>query len=91
MAGGGSAYTGVDTAINSTIRLYRANGSTSTKIINNVAHASSASIATSASISTSATRLNNFKNLLSTSTDKPSNWESYGNSVVLYNTTRLTD
>ena len=91
MAGGGSAYTGVDTAINSTIRLYRANGSTSTKIINNVAHASSASIATSASISTSATRLNNFKNLLSTSTDNPSNWESYGNSVVLYNTTRLTD
>lgn len=41
-SGSGNAFTAVDTASNSTIKLTRANGGTVQKVINNVAHATSA-------------------------------------------------
>lgn len=78
-----TAFTVLDTTTNNVIRLTRANGVTVQKTINNVAHS------TSASVATTATRLNTFKNLLSTSTDTTKNWKPYGNSVVLYNSSRL--
>ena len=78
-----TAFTGLDTTTNNIIKLTRANGGTVQKTINNVAHS------TSASVATTATRLNTFKNLLSTSTDTTKNWKPYGNSVVLYNSSRL--
>ena len=47
-AGGGNAFTAIDTATNNVVKLTRANGETVQKTINNVAHATSATIATSA-------------------------------------------
>ena len=49
-AGGGSAFVGLDTTTNNVVKLTRANGGTVQKTINNVSHATSASIATSANI-----------------------------------------
>lgn len=42
-AGGGNAFTAIDTATNNIVKLTRANGSTVQKIIDNVSHASTAS------------------------------------------------
>lgn len=47
-AGGGNAFTGLDTATNNIVKLTRANGGTVQKTINNVSNASSASYANSA-------------------------------------------
>ena len=49
-AGGGSAFVGLDTTTNNVVKLTRANGGTVQKTINNVSHATSASIATTANI-----------------------------------------
>lgn len=54
-SGSGNAFTSIDTAVNSTIKLTRANGGTVQKIINNVAHSTSAT--TSEKLST-ARRIN---------------------------------
>ena len=54
-AGGGNAFTGLDTATNNIVKLTRANGGTVQKTINNVSNASSASYATSAENATNAT------------------------------------
>ena len=47
-AGGGNAFTAIDTATNNVVKLTRANGGTVQKTIDNVSHATSATIATSA-------------------------------------------
>lgn len=49
-AGGGSAFVGLDTTTNNVVKLTRANGGTVQKTINNVSHATSATIATTANI-----------------------------------------
>lgn len=54
-AGGGNAFTGLDTATNNIVKLTRANGGTVQKTINNVSNASSASYATKAENATNAT------------------------------------
>lgn len=49
-AGGGNAFTGLDTTINNKVKLTRANGGTVEKTINNVSNASSASFASTATL-----------------------------------------
>ena len=49
-AGGGNAFTGLDTSTNNKIKLTRANGGTVEKTINNVSNASSASFASTATL-----------------------------------------
>lgn len=53
-AGGGNAFVDLDTTTNNVVLLTRANGSTVSKTINDVSHASSATIATSATIASTA-------------------------------------
>lgn len=54
-AGGGNAFTGLDTTTNNKVKLTRANGGTVEKIINNVSNASSASFASTATLASTAT------------------------------------
>lgn len=49
-AGGGNAFTAIDTATNNVVKLTRANGGTVEKTINNVSNASSASFASTATL-----------------------------------------
>lgn len=49
-AGGGNAFTGLDTITNNKVKLTRANGGTVEKTINNVSNASSASFASTATL-----------------------------------------
>lgn len=53
-AGGGSAFVGLDTTTNNVVKLTRANGGTVQKTINNVANATSASIANTARLASTA-------------------------------------
>lgn len=53
-AGSGSAFVGLDTTTNNVVRLTRANGGTVQKTINNVANATSASIANTARLASTA-------------------------------------
>ena len=54
-AGGGNAFTGLETTTNNKIKLTRANGKTVEKTINNVSNASSASFASTAILASTAT------------------------------------
>lgn len=54
-AGGGNAFTGLDTTTNNKIKLTRANGGTVEKTINNVSNASSANFASTATLASTAT------------------------------------
>ena len=54
-AGGGNAFTGLDTTTNNKIKLTRANGGTVEKTINNVSNASSAGFASTATLASTAT------------------------------------
>lgn len=54
-AGGGNAFTTIDTATNNVIKLTRANGGTVQKTVNNVSNASSASFASKAALASTAT------------------------------------
>lgn len=54
-AGGGNAFTTIDTATNNVIKLTRANGRTVQKTVNNVSNASSASFASKAALASTAT------------------------------------
>lgn len=56
--GDGTAFTGLDTAINNIVKLTRANGGTVQKTINNVSNASSASYAAKAENATNASTAN---------------------------------
>lgn len=51
-AGGGNAFTGLDTTTNNKVKLTRANGGTVEKTINNVSNASSANFASTATLAT---------------------------------------
>lgn len=57
-AGGGNAFTGLDTTTNNIVKLTRANGGTVQKTINNVSNASSASYAAKAENATNASTAN---------------------------------
>ena len=49
-AGSGNAFTGIDTATNNVVKLTRANGGTVQKVIDNVSHATSATISSTSNI-----------------------------------------
>lgn len=57
-AGGGNAFTGLDTATNNIVKLTRANGETVQKTINNVSNASTANYANSAANASTANNAN---------------------------------
>lgn len=65
-AGSGNAFTGIDTATNNTVKLTRANGGTVQKVIDNVAHATSATISSTSNIAKNSNALggSSLKNLI---------------------------